>query len=68
MGKDEIEIFQYGKLGDKTFSEGIIQGYGFTVYGESVKFIPVYKDTKPQDRELLKRVLQAKLEEKQQTP
>ena len=68
MGKDdEIEVFQFGKLGDKTFSEGIIQGYGYTVYGDSVKFVPVYKDTKPQDRELLKRILKERLE-KRRTP
>lgn len=42
----QAEVYTFRSLAGKLFVEGLIQGYGFVLYGSTYSFVPVFADHK----------------------
>ena len=43
-----IEVYSASYLGDRIYGEGLIEGFGFVLYGHTLSLIPIFTDKDPE--------------------
>ncbi len=50
--QEKYEVYDFKYLGDRVYCEGLIEGYGFILYGHTYSFVPVFTREKPDEEKL----------------